>query len=83
MEHIQGKYVYLSCIVRYSKTSTGKLRFDKALVVFECLIQLLSKCFMCRFRKHAVLSNQTKMSTKKKKKNLNCANMARSVWISP
>lgn len=38
---------YLSSIMRNSKTSTRKLRFNEALVIFECRVQFLSKCFVC------------------------------------
>lgn len=48
--------------MRYCKTSPRKFRFDKALVVFECLVQLLRKRFMCRLRKHTVSQNKANMS---------------------
>jgi len=41
-----------------SKAGTRKLRLQKALVLLECLIQLLSKSFMGRLGKHAEFSNR-------------------------
>jgi len=56
------KYIYLASIMGYGKTSPRKLRFDEALVVFECLIQFLSKCFVCRLRKHTVSHREANKS---------------------
>lgn len=49
--------------MRYCEISSRKFWFDKALVVFECLVQLLSKRFMRRLRKHAVSHNKANMSS--------------------
>ena len=53
--------------MRYGKTSPRKFRLDKALVVFKCLVQLLSKCFMCRLGKHTVSTNEANLSPAKQK----------------
>ena len=66
----KDKLIYLPSIVRYGKASTRELGLDEALVVFKCLVQFLSKCFMCRFRKHAVRSNYKYMSLQPSKKNI-------------
>lgn len=50
------KRVYLPCIMGYGKIGTRKLRLDEPFIIFECLVQFLSKRFMCGFGKHTTYS---------------------------
>lgn len=62
MKIMRQRHDYLPCIMSNSKISARKLWFNKTLIVFKGLIQLLGKCFMRWLRKHAAQNIQTDVS---------------------